>query len=79
MLRLREITGYDDDDDPGVIAARERFARERRIEQYRAATVQPDDAFRQGDYAEYGSIIEPFDDLLTPTQKKALAKRRAEG
>jgi cell wall assembly regulator SMI1 len=61
------------------IAARNGKARERRIERYRGATVEADDAFRKADYASYVSILEPFDDLLTPTQQKklSLAKRKA--
>ena len=80
VMKLREITGYDDDD-PEVIAGRERFAQEKRIERYREATVQADEAFRQRDYASYVSILEGFDDLLTPAQEKklSLAKRRAGG
>jgi hypothetical protein len=79
VLKLREITGYDDD--PEVTAVRERFAREVRIERYREATLKADEAFRRHDYAVVVSILEPFDDLLTPTQqkKKALALRKAGG
>ncbi len=73
VLKLREITGHDDDD-PEVTAVQERFAREVRTERYREATLKADDAFRRHDYAAFASILEPFDDLLTPTQqqKKAL-------
>jgi hypothetical protein len=79
VMKLREITGYDDDD-PEVLAGRERFAKEMHVERYREATVQADEAFRQGDYALYVSILEEFEDLLTPAQEKklSLAKRRAE-
>lgn len=78
VLKLRETTGHDDGD-PGVMAARERFAREVRTERYREATLKADKAFRRHDYAAFLSILEPFDDLLTPTQqkKKALALRKA--
>lgn len=78
VLKLRETTGYDDDD-PDVIAARERFASERRIDHYREATIEADEAFRQGDYASYVSILERYEDLLTPAQKKkkSLATRKA--
>jgi hypothetical protein len=81
VLKLREITGFDDDDDPEVIAARERFATESRLERYRQATIKADEAFRRRAYASYVSILEPFEDLLTPTQKKkkSLAMRRAGG
>ena len=78
VLKLREITGFDDADDPGVIAADQRFANEIRDERYREATMKADEAFRQGNYALYLSILEPFDDLLTSTQrkKKSLARNR---
>jgi hypothetical protein len=81
VLKLCEITGVDDDDDPEVIVARERFARERRLEQYRQATFEADKAFRQGAYAAYVSILAPFEDLLTRVQKKKLllARRRTGG
>ena len=62
-MKLHEITVYDDENDPEVIAARARFARERRIERYRKADA--DDAFRRADYASFVSILEEFDDLLT--------------
>ena len=68
-------------DDFEVIGTRNSAAHERRIERHRVATVEADDAFRKADYASYVSILEPFDDLLTPTQQKklSLAKRKAGG
>jgi hypothetical protein len=76
VLKMREITGYADDPDPAVKAARERFNQETRLERYYEATVQADDAFRRGDYAVYVSLLEPFDDLLTPAQKKKISFAR---
>jgi hypothetical protein len=71
MLKLREITGYDDND-PDIAAANRRFAQEVRTQQYEKATVNADDAFRQRDYAAYVSILSPFNDLLSPSQKQKL-------
>jgi hypothetical protein len=73
VMKLREITGYDDDDDPEVVAARAKLAQEMRVKRYREVTVEADNAFRKADYASYVSILERFDDLLTPTQRKKLS------
>lgn len=77
VLKLREITGYEDDLE--VKAARERFAREVRTGRYREACLKADEASRRHDYAAFLSIMEPFGDLLTPAQQKknALALRKA--
>jgi hypothetical protein len=77
MLKLREITGYDDKD-PDVAAANQRFAQELRMERYHEATVKADDAFRLRDYDAYVSILSPFGDILSPAQKRKfeLAARR---
>jgi hypothetical protein len=78
MLKLREITGFDDQDDPGVIAANQRFAQEVRMQRYHEATVKADEAFRLQDYREYVSILSPYLDLFTISQTKKfeLARRR---
>jgi hypothetical protein len=80
MLKLREITGCDDKS-PDEIAADERFARELRLERYAQAITNADEAFRLGDYSAYVCILQPFEDLLTPVQKKKrdLAARRMPG
>ena len=70
VLKLRETTGYNDDDNPDVIAANERFAQEVRMQQYDNAVVKADEAFRLRDYATYVLILQPFKDLLSPVQKK---------
>jgi len=71
ILKLREITGYNDKT-PDVIAADERFARELRLERYREATTKADEAFRLGNYAAVVSSLQPFEDLLSPVQKRKL-------
>lgn len=76
-LKIREITGYEEDD-AGVLSAKAKFSQEMRMEQYHKATMDADDAFRDGDYATYISILNPFEDLLSPSQKKkmTLASRK---
>jgi len=78
MLKLRENTGFDDQDDPEVMVANQRFAQEVRIQRYHEATLKADDTFRLQDYARYVSILSPFMDLLTNSQMKKfeLAMRR---
>jgi hypothetical protein len=78
VLKLREITGFDEND-PEICAARQREAEERRVKQFKEATREADNAFRQRDYASYVTILGPFEDLLNAVQqkKKKLAMRRA--
>lgn len=78
-LKIREITGYEDDNDLDVLAARTRFQQEVRRQAHAKATAAADEAFRKGDYAAYVSTLAPFEDLLTPVQQKkmALATRKA--
>ena len=78
MLKLMENTGFDDQDDPEVMVANQRFAQEVRIQRYHEATLKADDTFRLQDYARYVSILSPFMDLLTNSQMKKfeLAMRR---
>ena len=80
VLKLREITGYSEND-PVVAAAKQRFAQELRIEQYREATAKAAESFRFEDYTTYVAMLRPFEDLLTPVQRKKLelAVRRMEG
>jgi hypothetical protein len=67
-------------DDAAELAARESLATERRVGQYKKATADADEAFRSGDFAVYAELLERFEDLLTPVQKKKreLASRKAQ-
>lgn len=70
-LKVSELT-YDYDNDPEVLAARKRLAHQIRIENFASDTSKADQAFRKSDYSAYVSILEPYEDLLSPTQQKKM-------
>jgi hypothetical protein len=64
------------EDDPEVIAelaeAKARFAAEIRLERYAEATTKANEAFRNRDYSAYISLLSPYEELLTPAQRKKM-------
>jgi hypothetical protein len=71
VIKLLECTGGHGDS-PGREAARNSLRQEMRKNDYAKATLQADDAFRVGKFADYVKSLAAFEDLLTETQRKKM-------
>lgn len=75
VLKLLETTGgYGDS--PGIAEAIKRHQEERHRERYGEATIRADNAFRNGNYADYIEILLEYEKLLTETQRKKMGIAR---
>ena len=75
LYKIREITGPETDPEEikKIKAMKARFAEQQRAERYKNEALLADDAFRNGDFASYAHLLSPFEDLLSPVQRKKLA------
>lgn len=77
LLKIRELTGPAPEAWPGQAAAvRERIDAEIRRDQFARAWPAADGAFRSGAYVEVVSLLSPFEDMLSTSQKSKLAIAR---
>jgi hypothetical protein len=71
VIKLLECTGGHGDS-PDREATRNSLRQEMRQNDYAKATLQADDAFRMGRFADYVKTLASFEDLLTMTQRKKM-------
>lgn len=78
--KVRELLPLSDDEkhDPALQESLERTRVEARHFRFEDARIDAREDFRSGNYAGFVSRMEPYEDLLTPTESKklALARRR---